>query len=129
MKNGNTYQWDALNRLTAIVYNSGPHAGTHTDFAYDGLSRRISITERAGTTPGTGTASSALLYLWVGSEIAEERDLTNTVTKRFFPQGEQQIPSGTPNNYYYTAIISVPSGKCSMGVELSSADFRTILTE
>ncbi len=95
-ENGNTYQWDALNRLTAIVYNSGPHSG-NTDFAYDGLSRRISITERAGTTPGTGTASSALLYLWVGSEIAEERSLTNTVTKRFFPQGEQQ--SGTP--YFY----------------------------
>jgi RHS repeat-associated protein len=96
-ENGNTYSWDALNRLTSIVYNSGPYSGTHTEFAYDGLSRRTQIVERAGTTIGSGTVNSTKNYLWIGSEIAEERDASNTVTKRFFPQGEQQ--SGT--NYYY----------------------------
>jgi len=98
-ENGNTYTWDALNRLTAIVYGSGsPSYGTHTEFAYDGLSRRVQIVERAGMTVGTGTVNSTKNYLWIGQEIAEERNASNTVTKRFFPQGEQQ--SGT--NYYYT---------------------------
>jgi RHS repeat-associated protein len=93
-ESGNTYAWDALNRLTAIVYSGG----THTEFAYDGLSRRTQIVERAGTTIGSGTVASTKNYLWIGPEIAEERDASNSVTKRFFPQGEQQ--SGT--NYYYT---------------------------
>ncbi len=93
-ENGNTYKWDALNRLSAIIYSSG----THTELAYDGLSRRVQIVERGGTTVGSGTVSSTKNYLWIGSEIAEERDGSNAVTKRFFPQGEQQ--SGTA--YYYT---------------------------
>jgi len=93
-ENGNTYKWDALNRLTAIIYTGG----THTEFAYDGLSRRVQIVERAGTTIGSGTVASTKNYLWIGPEIAEERDASNSVTKRFFPQGEQQ--SGT--NFYYT---------------------------
>jgi len=94
-ESGNTYKWDALNRLTAIIYSGG----THTEFAYDGLSRRTQIVERAGTTIGSGTVASTKNYLWIGPEIAEERDASNSVTKRFFPQGEQQ--SGT--NYYYAS--------------------------
>jgi RHS repeat-associated protein len=47
---------------------------------------------------GSHNLISTKNYLWIGSEIAEERDGDNNVMKRFFPQGEQQ--SGT--NYYYT---------------------------
>jgi RHS repeat-associated protein len=101
-ENGNNYTWDALNRLTAIVYNSGSNSGTHTEFAYDGLSRRVQIVERTGTTVGSGTVTSTKNYLWIGSQIAEERDASNNVTKRFFPQGEQQTVSGTATAYYYT---------------------------
>ena len=90
-ENGNSYTWDALNRLTKITYPS-PVGGNST-FAYDGLSRRVQIVDT--TSSGTVTTKN---YLWIGSEIAEERNVSNTVTKRFFPQGEQQ--SGT--NYYYT---------------------------
>ncbi len=46
----------------------------------------------------SGTVTSTKNHLWIGSEIAEERNTSNIVQKRFFPQGEQQ--SGT--NYYYT---------------------------
>jgi RHS repeat-associated protein len=88
-ENLNTYQWDALNRLTKITYAVG---GSST-FAYDGLSRRVQIVDT--TSGGLATTKN---YLWIGSEIAEERNPSNGVTKRFFPQGEQQ--SGT--NYYYT---------------------------
>ena len=97
-ENDNTYTWDALNRLIAIVYHSGTNAGNHTEMAYDGLSRRIQIVERSGTTIGSGTINSTKDYLWIGSEMAEERNASNTVIKRFFPQGEQQ--SGTA--YYYS---------------------------
>jgi len=89
-ENGNTYQWDAVNRLTKITYPSG----ASSNFAYDGLSRRISIIEKNSG----GSVTSTKNYLWIGQEIAEERDGSNNVTKRFFSQGEQQ--SGT--NYYYT---------------------------
>jgi YD repeat-containing protein len=41
-ENGNTYTWDALNRLTSITYPSG----ASSVFAYDGLSRRIQIVEK-----------------------------------------------------------------------------------
>ena len=89
-ENGNTYQWDALNRLIKITYSGG----ATSNFAYDGLSRRVSIIEKNSG----GTVTSTKLYIWVGSEIAEERASNGTtVTKRFFPQGEQQ--SGTA--YYY----------------------------
>ena len=93
-ENGNSYQWDALNRLTRITYPSG----ASSLFAYDGLSRRVQIVEK----DGSGTVTSTKNYLWIGSEMAEERDGSNTVTKRYFPQGEQQVVSGTATLYYYT---------------------------
>lgn len=38
---GKTFEWDAANRLTAINYSGGQR----TEFAYDGLGRRVKITE------------------------------------------------------------------------------------
>jgi RHS repeat-associated protein len=89
-ENGNSYKWDALNRLTKITYPSG----ASSIFCYDGLSRRTKIIEKNSS----GTVTSTKNYLWIGQEITEERDASNAVTKRFFPQGEQQ--AGT--DYYYT---------------------------
>jgi RHS repeat-associated protein len=89
-ESGNSYAWDALNRLTKITYAGG----ASSLFAYDGLSRRVQIVEKNSS----GTVTSTKNHLWVGQEIAEERDASNNVTRRYFPQGEQQ--SGT--NYYYT---------------------------
>jgi RHS repeat-associated protein len=45
-----------------------------------------------------GTVTSTKLYLWIGNTIADERNSSNAVQKRFYPQGEQQ--SGTA--YFYT---------------------------
>ncbi len=89
-ENGNKFQWDALNRLTKITY---PNTAFST-FAYDGLNHRVQIAEYNSSHSFTSTKN----YLWIGQEIAEERDTNNNVTKRFFPQGEQQ--AGT--NYYYS---------------------------
>ncbi len=89
-ESGNTYTWDALNRLITIKYSSG----ATSNFAYDGSSRRISIIEKNSS----GTVTSTKLYVWVGNCMAEERNATNVVQKRFYGQGEQQ--SGTA--YFYT---------------------------
>ncbi len=66
-----------------------------SNFAYDGSSRRTSIIEKNSS----GTVISTKLYVWVGNSMAEERNATNVVQKRFYGQGEQQ--SGTA--YFYTS--------------------------
>src|SRR5262249_43522620 len=69
-------------------------AGESSRFAYDGLNRRVQIVEK----DGSGNVTSTKNYLWISSDIAEERDEYNNVKKRFFSQGEQQSGS----DYYYT---------------------------
>ena len=96
-----SYQWDAKNELTAIIYNSGSNAGNHTEFTYNGSGQRVAIIERTGTTVGSGTVTSTKQYVFVGG-IAEERNASNQVTKRYFAQGEQRISGSTATNYFYT---------------------------
>ena len=88
----NTYEWDAVNRLTAINEN-----GTNrSEFTYDGAGRRVGIVER---NPMSDVVTSTKLFVWCGTDLCEERDSTGTnVTKRFFAEGEQI--SGT--NYFFT---------------------------
>jgi RHS repeat-associated protein len=88
--NGQTYTWDARNELLSITYASG----ATSSFTYDGLGRRVKIVEKNSS----GTVTSTKQFVWIGSKMAEERDASNNVTKRFFAQGEQI--SGTA--YYYT---------------------------
>ena len=80
-----TYDWDAADRLVKITKEANI-----TEFVYDGLSRRVA--EKLN-----GTVIKR--WLWDGTELCEERNAAGgTVTKRFFPQGEQI--NGT--NYYFT---------------------------
>jgi RHS repeat-associated protein len=83
---GQTYEWDAKDELTAINYTGGAviNGITRSEFTYDGLSRRVKIVEKAGT-----TVSSTKQFVWVGNRMAEERDSSGSVTKRFFALGEQ----------------------------------------
>ncbi len=83
--NGQTYTWDAENRLLSITYTGG----ATTTFTYDAFGRRVELVESTGTTKQ---------FIWDGTAMAEQRDGSNTVTARFFPEGEQI--SGT--FYYYT---------------------------
>jgi RHS repeat-associated protein len=88
-----TYEWDAENRLTAIVQGTA-----RTEFTYDGLGRRVKVVEKTN-----GTVTSTQTFLWCGLEICERRDATGaTVQQRYFPQGFQGV-SGTPTgNHLYT---------------------------
>jgi len=86
---GQTYEWDAANRLTAINYAS---TNQRTEFTYDGLGRRIAIYEKTN-----GTVTNEKHFVWDGLSIAEERDASGSVTKKFYGNGEMR---GTTKLYY-----------------------------
>jgi RHS repeat-associated protein len=78
---GRTFEWDAANRLLAINYTG---TSNRSEFTYDGLGRRVKVVEKNGS-----TVTSTKQFVWNGSSIAEERDASNVVTRRFYSQGEQ----------------------------------------
>ncbi|MDD5198376.1 MAG: hypothetical protein PHC88_01110 [Terrimicrobiaceae bacterium] len=84
-----SYEWDAENRLTKITVGSNVY-----EFAYDGFNRRVSEKLNGSTTR---------TWIWSGLRIVEERNATGTtVTKRFYPLGEQWIGGSSAGNYFYT---------------------------
>jgi RHS repeat-associated protein len=89
-----TYEWDAENRLTSV--NQGAN---RTEFSYNGLGRRVGITEKVN-----GNVASSARYLWCGLQLCERRDATGTTTQQgYFAQGLQGI-SGLPGGVnLYTA--------------------------
>jgi RHS repeat-associated protein len=89
----NVYEWDGADRMVAVNVMTAS-ATNRSEFTYDGLGRRTRILELTN-----GVGQSTNVFMWVGTELSEERDSTGaTVTKRFFEQGEQI--SGTA--YFYT---------------------------
>ena len=85
----NSYEWDAANRLTAV----NEPGKLRSEFAYDGLGRRVRITEKSN-----GIASSVKNLIWDGMQIAEARNKSNTLTNRYFMQGMQM----NGGSFYYT---------------------------
>jgi RHS repeat-associated protein len=90
--NGVTYEWDAEQRLTAI--NAG---SARTEFSYDGQGRRYRTVEKEN-----GIVQAEWRFVWCGFSICEQRDAANTVTHRFFGQGEQQ---GTTPLFYARDLL------------------------
>jgi RHS repeat-associated protein len=88
-----TYEWDVLNRLTAINY-TGTSPLQRTEFTYNGLGQRVKIVEKSG-----GSVVTEKRFIWIPSspQPTEERDASNSVTRRFYAQGEQIAG----NSYYY----------------------------
>jgi len=82
-----SYQWDAANRLASLTVGTNVY-----NFGYDFAGRRIS--EKLN-----GTLIKQSVWDVAGSSPIplEERNASNTVTKRFYAQGQQQ--DGT--NYFY----------------------------
>ena len=59
-------------------------------------------TLRVSLEPATPIASTKQ-FVWIGNLIAEERDASNNISKRFYPQGFQSLsysPSSTSSYYY-----------------------------
>jgi YD repeat-containing protein len=70
-----TFEWDPLNRLIAVT------SGTHrSEFTYNGLRQRVKIVEK-----DNGNVTSTKQFVWIPGDAqpAEERDGSNSVTKRF----------------------------------------------
>jgi RHS repeat-associated protein len=86
-----TFEWDAEDRLLEITQGSNT-----TEFTYDGLGRRVKIVEKT-----SGSTTSTKQFVYVGNTIAEERDGSNNVVRRYYGQGFEQV-SGTAADYFYT---------------------------
>lgn len=87
-----TYSWDAENWLIGIGYTS--HPGQKTRFTYDGLDRRVTITD---VSPSGTTATTD--YLWCGTRICQSRSGKATVNRLYYPEGET-TPSSKALFYY-----------------------------
>ena len=87
---GQTYKWDAEDRLIEIT------RGTETtEFAYDGMSRRVRITEKS-----SGVTVEDRHYIWDGAEIVERRAANGTTwEQRYYAEG---FVDATEGDFFYT---------------------------
>ena len=114
-----SYTYDAENRLIQVNFLN-PQPVTKPDtvqMTYDGMSRRVGVTELHGT-----TVINAYTYVWCGVNSCQERDGTgHTINKQFFNQGEQI--NGT--NYYFACdhLGSVREMTDSNGVVHANYDY------
>ena len=76
------YAWDAEQRLVRIGHTS---TGQSTSFRYDAFGRRTAVIET------DGTSSTETRYLWCGERICQARDGADTVTRRYYDQGELAV--------------------------------------
>jgi RHS repeat-associated protein len=78
-----SYQWDAENRLVRITHPGG----ATTLFAYDGLGRRVLVSE---------SQDPVRHHVWEGLRLAAEYDAyTGDLQRRYWSEGEEQfLPPG-----------------------------------
>jgi RHS repeat-associated protein len=88
---GQSYEWDALNRLLAIEYADD----SRTEFTYDALSRRIRIVDK----DEQGDPITDKRLLWEGTSIVQERNAQNQIIKRYEEDGLALSDNST---YFYT---------------------------
>jgi RHS repeat-associated protein len=81
---------DAEQRLISVTTGN-----QNTEFAYDGLGRRVGIRLLVG-----GAEVSNRRFIWCDKEICEERTPAGIVSKRFFPEG-MKVESGTSAGAYF----------------------------
>ncbi len=83
-----SYEWDAAGRLAAVVQ------GTHrSEFSYNAVGQRSRIVEKENS-----VVIADRRFVYIGMELAEERNAANAVVKRFFAHG---FTSGA-NKFFYT---------------------------
>lgn len=88
--NGQSYEWDAANRLVAIRYEGTQR---RTEFTYDGLGRVATLVEKEGDSVLQQTH-----FLWHGTELVEQRQ--GDVVTSYFPEGFT-VRSGTRSGNYF----------------------------
>ena len=90
------FAWDAEDRLVGITWPAQP--GKQVTFAYDGLSRRTTIS----STPAGGGGTVTTSYVWCGASLCQMRNAANTLTRAYFDEGEI-IPGAPAQSLYYGA--------------------------
>jgi YD repeat-containing protein len=104
------YTWDAEDRLLSVRTGS-----QMSKFYYDGFSRRTKIEE--GTYSGgvfTPSTSLTKKFIWVGGTIAEERNNSDVVQKKFYGLGEWRTGVGN----LYRSLTENCAGSCGGGFRL-----------
>lgn len=94
---GQTYSWDAANRMTKITYTDT----STTEFTYDGYGRRVRILEKNSG----GSTTSDKRYVWSdGNQPCEERNSAgDTVVRHFYAQGVYIPAASSPaDKLFYT---------------------------
>jgi RHS repeat-associated protein len=127
-----SYTWDAANRLVQITLNHGPSITQNIYFTYDGLGRRVRIWDSFPY----NSVNKTTHYVWEGLQIVEERDSGGTVvSKRFYPQGEEQISGAASTKLLYRRdhLGSVRETANTAGIMQSRLDYdlwgnQTVLT-
>ncbi len=77
------YEWDAADRMVAA---HDPVTDKHTLFSYNGSSKWAKITHKVGV-----NVIGEKRFVWEGISLAEERDASDVVQKRFFGSGEWRV--------------------------------------
>jgi RHS repeat-associated protein len=114
-----SYAYDAENRLIQVNFlNPQPTNKPDTvQMTYDGLDRRVAITELHGT-----TVLTAKTFVWSVDDMCQERDITgHTINKQFFDNGEQI--NGTDYYFVFDHLGSVREMTDANGVVHASYDY------
>lgn len=74
-----TYKYDAENRVVEIDRTGTTHK---TTIAYDGLGRRVQLGYFNGST------TTAARFAWCNGQLCQQRDGSDNVQARFYPEGE-----------------------------------------
>lgn len=77
-----TYKFDAENRVVEFKYAG---AAGKTNYSYDGLGRRLQSAFYNGST----TVNTR--FQWCGGSVCAKRDGSDTVLKRYYPEGEWTV--------------------------------------
>lgn len=109
-----TYEWDARDRLTAIVSGN-----RRSEFSYDGFDRRVRIVEKEND-----NVISDVWLLWCGSDICEQRSVNKSgslTRKRFFSHGETDV--GRVHFYTWDHLGSIRQMTNNAGAVVASYDY------
>lgn len=105
------YTWDAAHRLVSVRDIA---SGALTQYQYDGLSRRVTITHQANPSATPVTTN----YLWCNETLCQARNATNVVLATYYDQG--QLNGNSPLYYARNHLGSVMNALDASGKSVVS---------